>query len=157
MYRLLTEWMDSSRMWVTEQPTFKRAVQAVGLELERKGMVDPAFTRIVLEQETILPSGVSDVAIPVSVIDVPTQICKQNGISLLHLNHPCEVKTIAGEVIRARIILIVTATTDSEKQAYHKLIDDLLMDDEALQALSHIQSRAGLFHLQANFLEAFSY
>lgn len=157
MYRRLSEWMDASRMWVTEQATFERAVMAVGLELERKGMVDSSFTRVILDQETILPSGVSDVAVPVAVIDVPITISKRNGISLLHLLNPCEVKTITGETIQAKAILLITATNESDKQGYHKLIDDLLMDDEALQALVHVQSRAGLFHLQTNFLEAFSY
>lgn len=156
MYRLLTELMDSSRMWVTEQPTFERAVKAVGLELERRGMVDATFTRTVLDQEAIIPSGVSDVAIPVAVIDVPSSISKKDGVSLLHLLQPVETKTIAGEVIRAEAVFIITATSEAKKQSYHKLIDDLLMDDEALQAFVHIQSRAGLFHLQANFLEAFS-
>lgn len=157
MYRRLSEWMDASRMWVTEQATFERAVMAVGLELERKGMVDSSFTRVILDQETILPSGVSDVAVPVAVIDVPITISKRNGISLLHLLNPCEVKTITGETIQAKAILLITATDEPDKQGYHKLIDDLLMDDEALQALVHVQSRAGLFHLQTNFLEAFSY
>ncbi|WP_026826661.1 MULTISPECIES: PTS sugar transporter subunit IIA [Exiguobacterium] len=157
MYRMLSEWMDASRMWVTEQATFERAVKAVGLELERKDMVDSSFTRVILDQETIIPSGVSDVAIPVAVIDVPLSISKRDGISLLHLMNPCEVKTITGEKIHAKAILLITATSEPQKQMYHKLIDDLLMDDEALQALVHIQSRAGMFHLQTNFLEAFSY
>ncbi|WP_215144966.1 PTS sugar transporter subunit IIA [Exiguobacterium qingdaonense] len=157
MYRMLSEWMDSSRMWVTEQVTFERAVNAVGLELERKGMVDSSFTQIVLDQETIIPSGVSDVAVPVAVIDVPLSISKKDGISLLHLLNPCEVKTITGETIQAEAVLLITATNEPKKQAYHKLIDDLLMDDEALQALVHVQSRTGLFHLKSNFLEAFSY
>lgn len=157
MYRRLSEWMDPSRMWVTEQSTFERAMMAVGLELERKGMVSSSFTRVVLNQESIIPSGVSDVAVPVAVIDVPISIAKRDGISLLHLLNPCEVKTITGETIQAKAILFITATNESKKQGYHKLIDDLLMDDEALQALVHVKSRAGLFHLQANFLEAFSY
>ncbi|MBR3216533.1 MAG: PTS sugar transporter subunit IIA [Exiguobacterium sp.] len=157
MYRRLSEWMDPSRMWVTEQSTFERAMMAVGLELERKGMVSSSFTQVVLDQETIIPSGVSDVAVPVAVIDVPISIAKRDGISLLHLLNPCEVKTITGETIQAKAILFITATNESKKQGYHKLIDDLLMDDEALQALVHVKSRAGLFHLQANFLEAFSY
>ena len=157
MYRRLSEWMDPSRMWVTEQSTFERAMMAVGLELERKGMVSSSFTRVVLDQETIIPSGVSDVAVPVAVIDVPISIAKRDGISLLHLLNSCEVKTITGETIQAKAILLITATNESKKQSYHKLIDDLLMDDESLQALVHVKSRAGLFHLQANFLEAFSY
>ena len=157
MYRRLSEWMDPSRMWVTEQSTFERAMMAVGLELERKGMVSSSFTQVVLDQETIIPSGVSDVAVPVAVIDVPISIAKRDDISLLHLLNPCEVKTITGETIQAKAILLITATNESKKQSYHKLIDDLLMDDEALQALVHVKSRAGLFHLQANFLEAFSY
>ncbi|MBR2758657.1 MAG: hypothetical protein IKD52_11430 [Exiguobacterium sp.] len=157
MYRRLSEWMDPSRMWVTEQSTFERAMMAVGLELERKGMVSSSFTQVVLDQETIIPSGVSDVAVPVAVIDVPISIAKRDDISLLHLLNPCEVKTITGETIQAKAILLITATNESKKQGYHKLIDDLLMDDEALQALVHVKSRAGLFHLQANFLEAFSY
>ncbi|WP_214778805.1 PTS sugar transporter subunit IIA [Exiguobacterium sp. s22] len=157
MYRRLSDWMDPSRMWVTEQSTFERAVKAIGLELERKKIVDSSFTRVVLDQETIMPSGVSDVAEPIAVIDVPVSIAKQDGISLLHLLNPCEVKTITGESIYAKVMLLITATTEMKKQTYHKLIDDLLMDDEALQALVQIQSRAGLFHLQTNFLEAFSY
>ncbi|WP_074037666.1 PTS sugar transporter subunit IIA [Exiguobacterium profundum] len=157
MYRRLSEWMDPSRMWVTEQSTFERAIMAVGLELERKGMVSSSFTRVVLDQEPIIPSGVSDVAVPVAVIDVPISIAKRDGISLLHLLNTCEVKTITGETIQAKAILFITATNESKKQGYHKLIDDLLMDDESLQALVHVKSRAGLFHLQANFLEAFSY
>ncbi|MBR2077049.1 MAG: hypothetical protein IJ878_06725 [Exiguobacterium sp.] len=157
MYRRLSEWMDPGRMWVTEQSTFERAMMAVGLELERKGMVSSSFTRVVLDQETIIPSGVSDVAVPVAVIDVPISIAKRDGISLLHLLNTCKVKTITGETIQAKAILLITATNESKKQSYHKLIDDLLMDDEALQALVHVKSRAGLFHLQANFLEAFSY
>ncbi|MCT4798357.1 hypothetical protein ACFO4U_00290 [Exiguobacterium profundum] len=157
MYRRLSEWMDPSRMWVTEQSTFERAIMAVGLELERKGMVSSSFTRVVLDQETIIPSGVSDVAVPVAVIDVPISIAKRDGISLLHLLNTCEVKTITGETIQAKAILFITATNESKKQGYHKLIDDLLMDDESLQALVHVKSRAGLFYLQANFLEAFSY
>lgn len=157
MYRRLSEWMDPSRMWVTEQSTFERAMMAVGLELERKGMVSSSFTRVVLDQESIIPSGVSDVAVPVAVIDVPISIAKRDGISLLHLLNTCEVKTITGETIQAKAILLITATNESKKQGYHKLIDDLLMDDESLQALVHVKSRAGLFHLQANFLEAFSY
>lgn len=157
MYRRLSEWMDPSRMWVTEQSTFERAMLAVGLELERKGMVSSSFTRVVLDQETIIPSGVSDVAVPVAVIDVPISIAKRDGISLLHLLNTCKVKTITGETIQAKAILLITATNESKKQSYHKLIDDLLMDDESLQALVHVKSRAGLFHLQANFLEAFSY
>ncbi|MBR3062972.1 MAG: PTS sugar transporter subunit IIA [Exiguobacterium sp.] len=157
MYRRLSEWMDPSRMWVTEQSTFERAMMAVGLELERKGMVSSSFTRVVLDQETIIPSGVSDVAVPVAVIDVPISIAKRDGISLLHLLNTCKVKTITGETIQAKAILLITATNESKKQGYHKLIDDLLMDDESLQALVHVKSRAGLFHLQANFLEAFSY
>ncbi|MBQ6458749.1 MULTISPECIES: PTS sugar transporter subunit IIA [Exiguobacterium] len=157
MYRRLSEWMDPSRMWVTEQSTFERAMMAVGLELERKGMVSSSFTRVVLDQETIIPSGVSDVAVPVAVIDVPISIAKRDGISLLHLLNTCKVKTITGETIQAKAILLITATNESKKQSYHKLIDDLLMDDESLQALVHVKSRAGLFHLQANFLEAFSY
>lgn len=157
MYRRLSEWMDPSRMWVTEQSTFERAMMAVGLELERKGMVSSSFTRVVLDQESIIPSGVSDVAVPVAVIDVPISIAKRDGISLLHLLNTCKVKTITGETIQAKAILLITATNESKKQSYHKLIDDLLMDDESLQALVHVKSRAGLFHLQANFLEAFSY
>ena len=157
MYRRLSEWMDPSRMWVTEQSTFERAMMAVGLELERKGMVSSSFTQVVLDQETIIPSGVSDVAVPVAVIDVPISIAKRDGISLLHLLNTCKVKTITGETIQAIAILLITATNESKKQSYHKLIDDLLMDDESLQALVHVKSRAGLFHLQANFLEAFSY
>ena len=157
MYRRLSEWIDPGRMWVTEQSTFERAMMAVGLELERKGMVSSSFTRVVLDQETIIPSGVSDVAVPVAVIDVPISIAKRDGISLLHLLNTCKVKTITGETIQAKAILLITATNESKKQGYHKLIDDLLMDDEALQALVHVKSRAGLFHLQANFLEAFSY
>ncbi|WP_214691233.1 MULTISPECIES: PTS sugar transporter subunit IIA [unclassified Exiguobacterium] len=157
MYRRLSEWMDPSRMWVTEQSTFERAIMAVGLELERKGMVSSSFTRVVLDQEPIIPSGVSDVAVPVAVIDVPISIAKRDGISLLHLLNTCEVKTITGETIQAKAILFITATNESKKQGYHKLIDDLLMDDESLQALVHVKSRAGLFHLHANFLEAFSY
>ncbi|WP_321284155.1 hypothetical protein [Exiguobacterium profundum] len=157
MYRRLSEWMDPSRMWVTEQSTFERAMMAVGLELERKGMVSSSFTRVVLDQESIIPSGVSDVAVPVAVIDVPISIAKRDGISLLHLLNTCKVKTITGETIQAKAILLITATNESKKQGYHKLIDDLLMDDESLQALVHVKSRAGLFHLQANFLEAFSY
>ena len=157
MYRRLSEWMDPGRMWVTEQSTFERAMMAVGLELERKGMVSSSFTRVVLDQETIIPSGVSDVAVPVAVIDVPISIAKRDGISLLHLLNTCKVKTITGETIQAKAILLITATNESKKQSYHKLIDDLLMDDESLQALVHVKSRAGLFHLQANFLEAFSY
>lgn len=157
MYQRLSEWMDPSRMWVTEQATFERAVMAVGLELERKEVVDSSFTRVILDQEAIIPSGVSDVAEPVAVIDVPLSISKRDGISLLHLLNPCEMKTITGETIHAKAILLITATTEPKKQAYHKLIDDLLMDDEALQALVHVKSRTGLYHVQTNFLEAFSY
>ena len=62
MYRFITEWMDTNQLWVTDQMTFDRAVQAIGLELEGRGIVDGTFTRAVLEQERTIPSGVADVA-----------------------------------------------------------------------------------------------
>ncbi|STO08916.1 PTS sugar transporter subunit IIA [Exiguobacterium aurantiacum] len=156
MCRFITEWMDTNWMWVTDQPTFERAVRAIGLELEGRGIVTDAFTRAVLEQERTIPSGVSDVAVPVAVIDVPRHAARLDGITLLHVNHPFDVGTIAGEPVRAEMMFIVTATTDDRKESYHKLLDDLLMDDEALQALVHVQSRSGLYHLQTMDLKAFS-
>ncbi|WP_228616672.1 PTS sugar transporter subunit IIA [Exiguobacterium sp.] len=156
MCRFITEWMDTNWMWVTDQPTFERAVRAIGLELEGRGIVADTFTRAVLEQERTIPSGVSDVAVPVAVIDVPRYAARLDGITLLHLNQPFDVGTIAGGPVRAEMMFIVTATTDERKEAYHKLLDDLLMDDEALQALVHVQSRSGLYHLQAMNLKAFS-
>ncbi|WP_114166406.1 PTS sugar transporter subunit IIA [Exiguobacterium sp. TNDT2] len=157
MYRLITEWMDANRMWVTEQPTFELAVRAIGLELERRGIVDETFTRVVIGQERSIPSGVTDVAVPVAVVDVPIHVSKQDGITLLHLNLPFAMQTIAGETIRAEAIFFITATTEAKKSALHKLMDDLLMDDETLQALVHVQSRTGLYHLQTMELKAFSY
>lgn len=157
MYRLITEWMDANRMWVTEQPTFELAVRAIGLELERRGIVDETFTRVVIGQERSIPSGVTDVAVPVAVVDVPIHVAKQDGITLLHLNQPFLMQTIAGESIQAEAIFFITATTEAKQSALHKLMDDLLMDDETLQALVHVQSRTGLYHLQAMDLKAFSY
>jgi len=157
MYRFITEWMDTNLMWVTEQPTFNLAVQAIGLELEGRGIVNDAFARVVTEQERTIPSGVSDVAVPVAVVDVPIRVSKQDGISLLHLNRPFVMQTIAGESIRTEAIFFITATTEAKQSALHKLMDDLLMDDETLQALVHVQSRTGLYHLQAMDLKAFSY
>ena len=156
MYRFITEWMDVNWMWVTEQPTFELAVRAIGLELERRGIVDESFAYVVIEQEQTIPSGVTDVAIPVAVVDVPVHVSKRDGITLLHLNQPFAMQTIAGEEIRAESIFFITATTETKKQAFHKLMDDLLMDDETLQALVHVQSRAGLYHLQSMDLKAFS-
>ncbi|TCI51505.1 hypothetical protein EVJ24_13015 [Exiguobacterium sp. SH1S21] len=157
MCRFITEWMDTNWMWVTDQPTFERAMLAIGLELEGKGIVDDTFAQVIIEQERTIPSGVTDVAIPVAVVDVPNRVSKRDGITLLHLNRPFDVQTIAGESVCAEMIFIITATTDEKKQMFHKLIDDLLMDDEALQALVHVQSRAGLYHLQMMDLKAFSY
>lgn len=156
MYRFITEWMDTNWMWVTEQPTFELAVRAIGLELEGRGIVDETFARVVIEQERKIPSGVTDVAVPVAVVDVPVHLSKRDGITLLHLNRPFVMQTIAGEAIQAEAIFFITATTETKKQAFHKLMDDLLMDDETLQALVHVQSRAGLYHLQAMDLKAFS-
>lgn len=156
MYRFITEWMDANWMWVTEQPTFELAVRAIGLELEGRGIVDEAFARVVIEQERTIPSGVTDVAVPVAVVDVPVPLSKRDGITLLHLNRPFAMQTIAGESIRAEAIFFITATTEEKKQTFHKLMDDLLMDDETLQALVHVQSRAGLYHLQTMDLKAFS-
>ncbi|WP_396129373.1 PTS sugar transporter subunit IIA [Exiguobacterium mexicanum] len=157
MYRFITEWMDTNLMWVTEQPTFDLAVQAIGLELEGRGIVKDTFARVVSEQERTIPSGVTDVAVPVAVVDVPIRVSKQDGISLLRLNQPFAMQTIAGESIRAEAIFFITATTETKQSALHKLMDDLLMDDETLQALVHVQSRTGLYHLQAMGLKAFSY
>ncbi len=149
--------MDTNLMWVTEQPTFDLAVQAIGLELEGRGIVKDTFTRVVTEQERTIPSGVTDVAVPVAVVDVPIRVSKQDGISLLRLNQPFAMQTIAGVSIRAEAIFFITATTETKQSALHKLMDDLLMDDETLQALVHVQSRTGLYHLQAMGLKAFSY
>ncbi|UTT42225.1 PTS sugar transporter subunit IIA [Exiguobacterium aurantiacum] len=157
MYRFITEWMDANWMWVTEQPTFDLAVRAIGLELEGRGIVDEMFAHVVIEQERAIPSGVTDVAVPVAVVDVPLDVSKQDGITLLHLNHPFAMQTIAGDTIRAEAIFFITATTESKKSSLHKLMDDLLMDDETLQALVHVQSRTGLYHLQTMDLKAFSY
>lgn len=156
MYRFITEWMDANWMWVTEQPTFDLAVRAIGLELEGRGIVDESFARVVIEQERTIPSGVTDVAVPVAVVDVPLHVSKQDGITLLHLNHPFAMQTIAAETIRAEVIFFITATTEAKKSALHKLMDDLLMDDETLQAIVNVQSRTGLYHLQAMDLKAFS-
>lgn len=156
MYRFITEWMDVNWMWVTEQPTFELAVRAIGLELEGRGIVDATFARAVIEQEQTIPSGVTDVAVPVAVVDVPAHVSHHDGITLLRLNNPFDMQTIAGDVIQAEAIFFITATTDAKKQVYHKLMDDLLMDDETLQALVHVQSRAGLYHLQMMDLKAFS-
>jgi PTS system galactitol-specific IIA component len=149
--------MDANWMWVTEQPTFDLAVRAIGLELEGRGVVDEMFARVVIEQEQTIPSGVTDVAVPVAVVDVPLHVSKQDGIILLHLNHPFAMQTIAGDTIRTEAIFFITATTESKKSALHKLMDDLLMDDETLQALVHVQSRTGLYHLKTMDLKAFSY
>ncbi|WP_214752384.1 PTS sugar transporter subunit IIA [Exiguobacterium sp. s16] len=157
MYRFITEWMDANWMWVTEQPTFDLAVRAIGLELEGRGIVDESFARVVIEQERTIPSGVTDVAVPVAVVDVPLHVSKQDGITLLHLNHPFAMQTIAAETIRAEAMFFITATTEAKKSALHKLMDDLLMDDETLQALVHVQSRTGLYHLKMMDLKAFSY
>ena len=157
MHRFITEWMDANWMWVTEQPTFDLAVRAIGLELEGRGVVDEMFARVVIEQEQTIPSGVTDVAVPVAVVDVPLHVSKQDGIILLHLNHPFAMHTIAGDTIRTEAIFFITATTESKKSALHKLMDDLLMDDETLQALVHVQSRTGLYHLKTMDLKAFSY
>ncbi|KDN58122.1 MAG: PTS sugar transporter subunit IIA [Exiguobacterium sp.] len=156
MYRFITEWMDTNQLWVTDQMTFDRAVQAIGLELEGRGIVDGTFTRAVLEQERTIPSGVADVAVPVAVIDVPRHVTREDGITLLHLNHPFDVLSITGEPVRAEMLFFVTATTEARREAFHKLMDDLLMDDETLQALAHIKSRSGLYHLQTMDLKAFS-
>lgn len=157
MYRWIIEWLDSNRMWVTGQRTFERVIAAVGLELERQQMVEPSFVDVVLSQETTIPSGVSDVAIPIAVLDVPLAVSRQDGISLVHLENGCLVKAITGETIHAKIMLIVTATTAETRRTYHEKIDDLLMEDDALRALLQVKSRTGLYHLQANQLEAFSY
>jgi len=149
--------MDANWMWVTEQSTFDLAVRAIGLELEGRGIVDESFARVVIEQERTIPSGVTDVAVPVAVVDVPLHVSKQDGITLLHLNHPFAMQTIAAETIRAEAIFFITATTEAKKSALHKLMDDLLMDDETLQALVHVQSRTGLYHLKTMDLKAFSY
>lgn len=157
MYRFITEWMDASWMWVTDQPTFELAVRAIGLELERKGIVEEMFSQVIIEQEQTIPSGVTDVAIPVAVVDVPQSVSRQDGITLLHLNHPFAMQTIAGDTIWAEAIFFITATTEAKKSSLHKLMDDLLMDDETLRALVHVQSRTGLYHLQTMELKAFSY
>ena len=157
MYRFITEWMDTNMMWVTEQPTFDLAVRAIGLELEGRGIVNDTFARVIIDQERTIPSGVSDVAIPVAVVDVPIRVSRQDGITLLHLNQPFLMQTIAGETIRAEAIFFITATTEANQSTLHKLMDDLLMDDETLQAIVHVQSRTGLYHLQTMDLKAFSY
>lgn len=156
MYRFITEWMETNQLWVTDQPTFERAVRAIGLELEGRGVVNELFTQAVLEQEQTIPSGVADVAVPVAVIDVPRYVTRKDGIALLHLNHPFDVVSITGEPVRAEMLFFVTAITEARREAFHKLMDDLLMNDEALQALAHIKSRSGLYHLQTMDLKAFS-
>lgn len=157
MCRFITEGVDANWMWVTDQQTFEQAIRAIGLELEGRGIVDETFCDVVIKQEETIPSGVTDVVVPVAVIDVPCDVAKRDGVTVLHLHHPFPIQTIAGESILAEMIFIITARNEESKQTFHKLVDDLLMDDESLQALTNVQSRTGLFYLQQMNLKAFSY
>lgn len=153
MCRYLTDWLSSNWMWITERETFDDAVDAIALELRGRQIVEASFAQVIKEQEKHIPSGVDELSEPVAVIDVAPSVVHTDGIALLHLRNPIAVQTVSGETIDAKMMFFVLAKEENARREFQALIDDLLMDDEALSALANVQSRAGVYHLKQLKLE----